>query len=206
MKTAEAMKVSMKKLSLSLLAGSLCLSAMLPLAASAEGSATTGPGTKQGYNKQHRPDFANMTPEQQQAWKAKKEAHHQKMMDELGLTPDQASKIKTIREQNHSQAKSIHDQLQGKRKNLMEYMSSDNADPNKAKSMQQDIDQLQGQLSDLRMNTWFEMKKNLTPEQLTKMQTLRDQHQQNRGQGGPGAFGGGNRPMAGFSQGGRPKK
>jgi Spy/CpxP family protein refolding chaperone len=189
-------KVSMKTVTLSLLAATLCFSAMFPISASAEGNGKPG----YGHSKQGRPDFANMTPEQKQDWKAKKEAHHQKMMDELGLTPDQASKIKNIREQNHSQAKSIHDQLQDKRRDLMEYMSSDNADPGKAKAMQQEIDQLQNQLSTLRMNTWFEMKKNLTPEQLTKMQALREQHKQNRG---PGAFGD-NRPMAGFSQGGRP--
>jgi Spy/CpxP family protein refolding chaperone len=192
---------AMNKIALSLLAGTVCLSTILPLGAFAAG----GPSPGQGYRQ--RPDFGNMTSDQKQNWQAQKDAHHQKMMDELGLTPDQASKIKTIREQNHSQAKSLHDQLQGKRQSLMEYMSSDSADPAKAKAMQQDIDQLQGQLSTLRMNTWFEMKKNLTPEQLSKMQALREQHHQNRGQGGPSGFSGygSNKPTASFSGGGQPR-
>src|SRR5688572_17910234 len=49
---------------------------------------------------------------------------HDRMIQELGLNEEQARKMKTIQEAGKSQSKSLDEQLQAKRRELMQYMQS----------------------------------------------------------------------------------
>lgn len=109
---------------------------------------------------------------------AERDARRKEMQSKLGISDEQSAKLKAIREHNHGKAEQLHQQMRLKRQALMEYVSTPNSDPEKARAMQQEIDQLQKQISNLRMDAWFEMRKVLNPEQLRQMQSIREKRQQ----------------------------
>ena len=100
-----------------------------------------------------------------------REKMREKMMSELGITPEQQAELKASK----AKGETLHKQVQEKRRALMEYMASPEATENQALSKSRELANLQQQLGDLRIKTWFEIKGKLTPEQEAKMREMRKQ-------------------------------
>jgi len=140
----------------------------------------------------------------QQQMKQKREARREQLYQQLGVTPEQSTKLKAVREKNQAQVKALREQSMTKRKALSQYMSSPNADANKAMAMQKELAGINQKLEEQRLKGWFEMRQNLTPEQVAKLQEMRQQHANKRGQMGNKMGGGkmgGKRPQGGPSGG-----
>ncbi len=102
------------------------------------------------------------------------------MFKELGLTEQQQSQLKTIKEQGRQNSKTIHQNVKSKRQALMDYMASPEASEAKAKSMNQEIGDLMHQMSEQRISSVFQMKDILTPEQFTQLMEKKKQHMEQR--------------------------
>lgn len=127
-------------------------------------------------------------------------ARRSQMMEQLGLSAEQKQKVKALMEQGKGQSKSLNEQLKTKRQAMMQYLQSPNASEAKAKSMNNEINDIQRQLSELRLKTWFDMRSILTPEQLQKLNQMKGKLPGGMG-GGSGSFGeGGHRPPGGMMQ------
>jgi len=123
------------------------------------------------------------------------EARHQMMMQQMGLTSEQAEKMKALREQGKAQSQALQQQLKTKRQAMMQYMQSPDATEAQARRMHNELNDLQRQMGEQRIKSWFQMRTFLTPEQMQKMQQMRQQRMQHGGgmrgksggkQGGPG--------------------
>lgn len=97
----------------------------------------------------------------------------QQMIQQLGLNPDQAEKVKGIMQQGKAQSQALHQQLRAKRQAMMKYLQSPEANESQARSMNADINDLQRQLSEIRLKSWFAMRAQMTPEQLQKMSQMK---------------------------------
>jgi len=117
----------------------------------------------------------------------------QQMIQQLGLSPDQTEKVKGIMQQGKAQSQALHQQLRAKRQAMMKYLQSPEANESQARSMNADINDLQRQLSEIRLKSWFAMRSQMTPEQLQKMSQMK-RPGGGMGSGGragqPGGFGG----------------
>lgn len=126
-----------------------------------------------------------------------RQERQQQMIQQLGLNPVQAEKVKAIMQQGQDQSKALHQQLRTKRQAMMKYLQSPDANENQARGMNAEINELQRQLSEIRLKSWFAMRSQMTPEQLQKMSQLKR----------PGGGKGGQRPGMGprgqFGPGGR---
>lgn len=122
--------------------------------------------------------------QQLQQMKQQHEAKRQQLYQQLNITDEQAAKLKAVREKNQGQVRALRQESMTKRKALSQYMASPDADPAKAMTLQKDLAATNQRLEEQRLKGWFEMRKNLTPEQLTKLQSLRQQHQNKRSQMG----------------------
>ncbi len=108
---------------------------------------------------------------------------HQQMMQDLGLSQDQMAKMKALHEQGKTQSQALHQQLKTKRQALMQYMQSPDANEAKARALHSDMDNIQRQLGEMRIKSWFQMRQIMTPEQVQKMQQMRQVRMQQREQG-----------------------
>ena len=108
------------------------------------------------------------------------------MFERLNLTAEQKQKLQSVRQQKQGQGQQLHQQIEQKRKALMQYMTQPNASESKALSMSKEIANLQEQAAEMRIQTWFQMKAIFTPEQLQQLQQMRQQVGQRRAQGGGG--------------------
>jgi Spy/CpxP family protein refolding chaperone len=97
-----------------------------------------------------------LTPEQQQAFAARRDAHKGKMAAKLGLTPDQQSKLKALREGNQQQRQAVL--------------------ANSALSN----DQKAAQLAQIRQANKAQLATILTPEQLAQLQQMHMAHRHER--------------------------
>jgi Spy/CpxP family protein refolding chaperone len=107
--------------------------------------------------------------------RAQFEERHEQIMSQLGLTAEQQSQLKALREQGKNEAKERYQQLRVKRHNLMTYLKSPKATEERALQLQNEVNALQNQMSAQRIHTWFQMRKILTPEQLQKLERLKPQ-------------------------------
>lgn len=98
---------------------------------------------------------------------------HQQMMKELGLSPEQGQKVKSVMEQGRAQSKALREQLKAKRQAMMQYLQNPKATESGARSLNGDINDLQRQLSEIRLKTWFNLRAHLNPEQLQKLQAIK---------------------------------
>ena len=100
----------------------------------------------------------------------------QKKFDDLltqaGVTPEQKQKIDVIWQQARTQSEPIMLSLREKRKALFDYISSPQANKDQALAQLKDISQLQYQLESIRINSMFQVKCILTPEQQQKLTQL----------------------------------
>jgi len=104
------------------------------------------------------------------------QGHRSGMMEQLGLSAEQKQKVKALMLEGKTQSQTLSQQVQTKRQALMQYLKSSNASESKARAMNAEINDLQKQLSDLRLKTWFGMRSILTPEQLQKLSQMKPKH------------------------------
>ncbi len=130
-----------------------------------------------------------------------RQERQQQMIQQLGLSPDQAEKVKGIMQQGKAQSQALHQQLRTKRQAMMKYLQSPDANESQARSMNADINDLQRQLSEIRLKSWFAMRSQMTPEQLQKMSQMK----RPGGGMGPGGRGGQQGGFGGQRPGMRPR-
>lgn len=101
---------------------------------------------------------------------------HHRFAEELGLSPEQSRKVEAIMAQGHEQSQALRQQLRTKRQAMMRYLQSSNASEAQARTLNADINDLQRQLGEVRLKTWFTMRSQLTPEQLEKLKAMKAPH------------------------------
>lgn len=100
------------------------------------------------------------------------EMRMERVMNNLKLTPEQRGQLTTLRARNQEQGKPIFEAAKAKQQELMTLMSATNANKDQAIAKQREINALHSQLAEMRINTWFEARKLLTPEQLKQLENL----------------------------------
>ncbi|MNK62769.1 periplasmic protein [compost metagenome] len=103
-----------------------------------------------------------------------------KMFDKLNLTAEQREKIKTLRQQGQERNKAQREQLMTKRKELHQLVRSASSTREQAIAKQREVNALQDQLAEARLNAWFEMRAVLTPEQLKQLEQFKPQRGEKR--------------------------
>jgi Spy/CpxP family protein refolding chaperone len=104
--------------------------------------------------------------------------HRQQAIKQMGLTPDQLQRVKDIQDQAKIQSQAIQAQLKAKRQALMSYMQSPDANEAQARVLLNDLHNLQKQVSELRLKTYFQMRAHLTPEQMQRFHQMHRHHGQ----------------------------
>jgi Spy/CpxP family protein refolding chaperone len=97
------------------------------------------------------------------------EALPAQMMKKLGLTSDQQKKINHIADQGRKKSKPLTQKLMVERQALWAYLKSPKADEKEALKRTSDVRKIRQQISELRLHTWFAIRKVLTPQQLEKL-------------------------------------
>lgn len=109
---------------------------------------------------------------------------HGQMERELGLNPEQAQKVSATMQQGRAQSAALRQQLKAKREAMMRYVQSPDATEAGARSLNAEMNELQRQLGEIRLKTWFSMRSQLTPAQLEKLKALKAQRKSQKPQGG----------------------
>lgn len=97
----------------------------------------------------------------------------ERVFQQLDLTPEQKGKLETIHASHQDAAKPLQEQMRTKMKDLFTLMKSTNASKEQALAKQHEIEDIQRQLGDMRLNAWFEARNILTPDQLKKLEALK---------------------------------
>lgn len=90
------------------------------------------------------------------------------MMKEIGITPEQKQKLDAIKEESRSKSEPVLKCLMEKKRAQMQYLMTPQANKDQALAQEKEISRLQEQLAEIRINSIFEMKNVLTPEQQQK--------------------------------------
>ncbi len=98
------------------------------------------------------------------------------MFTEIGVTPEQKQKIDAIMQDSRTKEQAIHKCMHEKKKALMQYMMTSEATKAQALSQEKEIECLHNQLAEIRINSVFETKKILTPQQQRKMAEFHQKH------------------------------
>jgi Spy/CpxP family protein refolding chaperone len=106
------------------------------------------------------------------------------MFSQLNLSKEQAQKVKSIMAEGHKQGQPLKAQVRTKKHALMQYIQSPDASLPQALNQNSEINNLQRQLGELRLKTFFSMRAQLTPEQLDKLQHLQKESPQKHGMEG----------------------
>jgi len=99
----------------------------------------------------------------------------QNLIEKLDLTPEQKETLLQQRTANGDKMKQIRDELKEARKNLHKELKTPETNEGMINSQVAKIKELQGQLIDLRVSSFLEMKKVLTSEQMEKMSQMHKQ-------------------------------
>ena len=116
---------------------------------------------------------------------------HAQMERDLGLNPEQAQKVNATMQQGRAQSAALRQQLKAKREAMMRYVQSPSATEAGARNLNAEMNELQRQLGEIRLKTWFSMRSQLTPAQLEKLKALKGQRKSQKPQGGHHPEGGG---------------
>ncbi len=95
----------------------------------------------------------------------------------LGLSQEQQTKMKALREASGAKQKALRDQVKAKRDALRQELDSATPDRAKAEATLKDINALQGEIGSNRVDEIFQVRAILTPEQFQK---LHEFHEKNR--------------------------
>lgn len=107
-----------------------------------------------------------------------------KLGQTLQLSQEQKASLEKIQMEGKSKAVSLKSQLSKRRQEMLDYLSSTDAREEKANQMQHELAQLQEELSQLRITTWFQMRKILTPQQLETLSNFRARMMKQRNSSG----------------------
>lgn len=99
-----------------------------------------------------------------------REKKHEMLVEELGLTPEQETRLKQQREEFRNKNKELMEKMRSKRKELKQELEEPNIDRAKVDKIIGDIKNLTGEKLSNRVNKIISMKKILTPEQFEKLQ------------------------------------
>ncbi|MCE3236376.1 MAG: Heavy-metal resistance [Vampirovibrio sp.] len=102
----------------------------------------------------------------------KKEAKMKEFYQEVNATPEQRAKLDTMHTQFESQVKPLREEMWTKKKALMNYMASPNANKSEAMRREEEITQLKTKVDQLYIDHAFQKKAVLTPEQQKKAETF----------------------------------
>jgi len=103
------------------------------------------------------------------------------LFKKLNLTTEQKAKVEEIRKRHQEMAKTQHASLKSKREELMKLLKSSTATRDQALAKQREIDAITHTLSEGRINSWFESRAHLTPDQLKQLSELKPQWKGKRG-------------------------
>jgi len=114
---------------------------------------------------------------------------HQLIFSQLKLSPKQTEAIQAIGQEGRQKSEGLKTQLRTKRHALMQYLHTNNATLAPALALNNEVNQIQRQIGELRLKTFFAMRSQLTPEQLQQFQKLKAKfpHAGRPGQAGPGS-------------------
>ena len=101
----------------------------------------------------------------------------EKMIKHLGLSDEQATKVRSIRESFQPKMEALRDKMKDNRKQLREVMHADNIDQSKVKQLAQTMGDLKANKIILRAEMRNEIHKVLTKAQREKMK----KHKEHRG-------------------------
>ena len=96
----------------------------------------------------------------------------------LGLSEEQRTQMKALREASRAKMDELRAQIKVKSEALGQEMESPQADQAKAQSIVKEINALQAEMTSARVENLFKVKAILTPEQFAKFQ---ENHKKNRG-------------------------
>ena len=105
--------------------------------------------------------FAQHGEEQSKPYKGKAE----KVLSQLNLSPQQEAQIKELHKGNRQRAKELRQALREKRKALEEELDKPNSDLAKIKALTAELKDMEGRVTEDRVNGVLKMKEILTPEQ-----------------------------------------
>jgi Spy/CpxP family protein refolding chaperone len=108
---------------------------------------------------------------------------------ELGITPEQSEKMRTMRQEFVAKQQALGNELKVKKDELGAELNSDAPNRGKVDGMLADIKALQGKALDNRVDQVFLMREVLTPEQYAKFKNMRQNMQQGSGTVGGDAKG-----------------
>jgi Spy/CpxP family protein refolding chaperone len=114
---------------------------------------------------------------------------HQLIFSQLKLSPKQTEAIQAIGQEGRQKSEGLKNQLRTKRHALMQYLHTNNAALSPALALNNEVNQIQQQIGELRLKTFFAMRSQLTPEQLQQFQKLKARFPQSGrpGKAGPGS-------------------
>lgn len=144
----------------------LALPAALIMAALASAPALADPGPAQAHNRAMSREHGRMQGAQGAA-----EAMD-RLFDQLGLTADQRTKLKALRDQNKTANAEARKTLMDKHQALFKLIRQKSATESQALALQHEIAGLQSQLAESRIKAWFAARALLTADQLAKLETL----------------------------------
>jgi len=98
-----------------------------------------------------------------------------KQMKELNLTPEQQQKFKAQRKEQGSAMKSLRESLKAKHEELRAEMDKEKTDTTKIESITADLKKLEAQRIDQEVKGILQMKGTLTPEQFKKLDAMREE-------------------------------
>jgi Spy/CpxP family protein refolding chaperone len=120
--------------------------------------------------------------------------HGQKLLQQLNLSPDQQAQIKTIEDQARASSTGLRQQMKTAFEQMQTLLAKSDTSADQLRQAHQQIQTLRQQLSDQRFEKMLKIRAVLTPEQRTKLATLRAEASQSRrghrrhpGMGGQGS-------------------
>jgi Spy/CpxP family protein refolding chaperone len=100
--------------------------------------------------------------------------------NELGLTPEQQTKLQNLRTEFSAKQVKLQDDLRIAKASLQKELDSANPDRKKSDTLVASVNKLQAQVLSVRVDHVFAMRAILTPEQYQKLVQLREQKRQER--------------------------
>ncbi|MDD5021020.1 MAG: periplasmic heavy metal sensor [Endomicrobiaceae bacterium] len=103
----------------------------------------------------------------------KREKMADKMMEDLKVTPEQKTKLETLRKNHEEKINMFRTQMKEKRDAMRTELTKENYDMTVIEGLKNDIKEIGGSMTAERANMPIEMRKLLTAEQFTKLEAKR---------------------------------
>lgn len=114
---------------------------------------------------------------------SKMEGRFEEMNKELGLTKEQAEKLRAHRLSQRQANQALFQQMQDKREALRAELEKTTVDSGKAKSLNEELKDIHNKMADQRLNGVLEVRKILSAEQFKKLRELGEKRREERRDG-----------------------